>query len=120
MSSENKKILGIVNELLSNSLYAEGKEINISISKNPDSTLIKIEDNGKGMDEDTLKSVRRTLSQPKRKDMQSYYDGLVGHSSLGSGLNLVGLLSSESEVESSDKGTKIIIKLKLEGKKLKA
>ncbi len=110
MVSENKKILGIVNELLSNSLHAGGKEINITISKDLDSTRIMVEDNGRGMDEETLKDVKRTLNQPKRKDMQSYYDGLVGHSSYGSGLNLVGLLSSESQVESSEEGTKITIK----------
>lgn len=110
MASENKKIMGIVNELLSNSLHADAREINISISKDSNSILIKVEDNGKGMDEETLKYVKRVLNQPKRKDMQSYYDGLVGHSSQGSGLNLVGLLVSESEVESSENGTKIIVK----------
>lgn len=109
MTSDDKKILGIVQELISNSLQAGAKKINIKISKDGETT-IEVVDNGKGMDEETLAYVNKVLNQPKRKDMESFYEGLVGHSSQGSGLNLVGLLSSEARVESSDKGTSVVIK----------
>lgn len=111
MTSDNKKILGIVQELISNSLQADSKEINIKISRNEE-TIIEVVDDGRGMDEKTLDYVTKVLNQPKRKDMESFYEGLVGHSSQGSGLNLVGLLSSEAQVESSSQGTRIIIRRK--------
>lgn len=115
MKSENKKIQAIVNELLSNSLEAKATDVNINITKNNDEIIIKIVDNGKGMDEETLKYVRRILKQPHRKDMDEYYGSLAGgitsKGSFGSGLNLVGFQVDQAEVESSTEGTSIIVKV---------
>lgn len=112
MTSENKKIQGIVKELLSNSLNAKAEQIDISIKRNKKTIEIRVDDDGKGMDKTTLNYAKKTLQQPQRKDMADYYLGLVGNSSEGSGLNLVGLLVSEAEVESSDTGT--VVKVRLE------
>ena len=110
MKTENNKILGIVKELLSNSLSSQASDINIKICKIDGETSIEIIDNGRGMDKATLEDIKRTLNQPFRGDMRSYYQGLVGHSSEESGLNLVGLLIDKVEVESSPEGTRILVK----------
>ena len=110
MKAENSKILGIVKELLSNSLSSQANEIDIKIRKIDGETSIEIIDNGKGMDKTTLEDIKRTLNQPFRGDMRSYYQGLVGHSSEDSGLNLVGLLVDKAQVESSPDGTRILVK----------
>ena len=112
MTSTNKKIQGIVKELLSNSLHADSQNININIRKDKNVTEIEISDNGGGMDEETLNYVSKVLQQPHRKDMADYYLGLVGNSSQGSGLNLVGLLVDEAQIESSQKGTRVKVRLK--------
>lgn len=116
MKSENKKIQAIVNELLSNSLEAHATDVNIGITKNNDEIIIKIIDNGKGMDEETLKYVKRILKQPHRKDMDEYYGALAGTNtgsgSFGSGLNLVGFQIDQAEIESSKEGTRITIKVR--------
>lgn len=115
MESKNKKIQAVVNELLSNSLEAQASDISININIDDEETVIKIRDNGKGMDEETLNYVKRILKQPHRKDMEEYYGNLAGGTgggSFGSGLNLVGFQIDEAEVESSKEGTMIIVKKK--------
>lgn len=114
MKSENSKIQSIVNELLANSLEAESRDININITRDKEEVTIKIEDNGKGMDEETLSHVEKILNQPYRKDMEEYYGSLAGISqtrkkSFG-GLNLVGLQVDYSSVKSSDEGTTVVLK----------
>lgn len=123
MKSENSKIQSIVNELLANSLEAESTDVNISISRDKEEVTIKVEDNGKGMDEETLTHVEKILNQPYRKDMEEYYGSLagIGHTrerKFG-GLNLVGLQVDYSEVKSSEEGTSILLKRKHEHKNLK-
>lgn len=111
MKLENNKIKSIIDALLSNSLEAESTEVNINITKNEEDITIKIEDNGKGMDEETLNYVKRVLKQPYRKDMEEYYGQLAGKDIGGGGLNLVGLQINQAEIESSKgEGTKIIVK----------
>lgn len=116
MKSENNKIQSIVDELLANSLEADSTEINIDITRNKEETIIKINDNGKGMDEKILKEVKRILNQPYRKDMEEYYGSLAGsgHSREGNfgGLNLVGFQIDYADVESSEEGTTFIVKRK--------
>ncbi len=115
MKSENKKIQAIVYELLSNSLEAQASDISLRITMDDEETVIKITDNGNGMDEETLNYVRRILQQPHRKDMEEYYGNLAGGTgggSFGSGLNLVGFQIDEAEIESSKEGTQIIVKNK--------
>lgn len=116
MKSEYKKIQSIVDELLANSLEADARDISIDIKLHKDETIIKVKDNGRGMDEESLNHVRRILKQPYRKDMEEYYGSLAGggHSGSGScsGLNLVGFQIDEANVESSEEGTTFIIKRK--------
>lgn len=111
MKAKDKKIQGIVDELLTNSLSAGSTDVNISVIKDSEKTTIKVVDNGKGMDGETLNYVRWMLNQPHRYDLEDYYGGLAGLSSTrsGSGLNLIGLTVDDAIVESSPKGTSIIV-----------
>ena len=68
LNSEGKKIKLIVDELLSNALEADATDIKVNIEKKQDGTIIRVSDNGKGMDQETLEKSRRTLKQPYRKD----------------------------------------------------
>lgn len=106
MGSENKKIKGIVKELLSNALEAESSDINIDIKRASDQTIITIKDDGNGMNNDALHQVRNVLNQPRRNDIEEYYGGLAGNSPTSSGLNVVSTLVDEAEVNSRlGKGT---------------
>ena len=110
MNSESSKIKTIVDELLSNSLNADARDININVTRDGGETTITIGDNGSGMDEETLKYVRRVLKQPYRKDLEEYYGSLAGMESAKGGLNVVGMQVSYAEVESSKEGTTILVK----------
>lgn len=124
MKSENNKIQSIVDELLANSLEAESTDININITRDEEEVTIKIQDNGRGMDEKTLSYVKKILNQPYRKDMEEYYGSLAGtgHTREGNfgGLNLVGFQIDYSHVTSSEEGTTFIVKRKHEHETRKA
>lgn len=118
MKSENSKIQSIVDELLANSLEADSTNISIKITRDDEEVTIKVTDNGKGMDDKTLKDVKRILNQPYRKDMEEYYGSLAGsgHTRVGDhgGLNLVGFQVDYADVISSKEGTTLIVKRKNE------
>ncbi len=119
MKSINKKVQAIVNELIGYSLSSEAKKIDCSISIDENQVIIKVQDNRKSMDEETLNYVRRILKQPHRKDMEEYYGNLAGDiyagdGLLGSGLNLIGFQLDGAEIESSKDGTSITVKKNIE------
>lgn len=108
LRSEKSKIQGIVKELMSNSLNAEATEIKVQVDRGKEKTVIKVTDNGKGMDEKTLKGVLDLLNQPRRDELEDYYGGLAGNSQTASGLNIVGMLVDEAKVFSEEgKGTTV-------------
>lgn len=112
MSSENNKIKLIVDELLSNSLEANSREINIKVTREREGTTITISDNGSGMDRETLAYVRSVLKQPIRKDLEEYYGHLAGMEISKGGLNVVGMQTDYAEVNSTKEGTTITVKRK--------
>lgn len=109
MKSEHMKILDIVCELISNSLNAKSSEINASIKIEADRFTISVKDNGIGMNEEKLKQIRRVLNQPQRDVYEEYYSGLARNLSTDSGLNIIGFLVDQAQVESSPEGTTITI-----------
>jgi len=110
MRSEKGKIQGIVKEMMSNSLNAEGSDIQVSISREADKTVISIKDNGNGMDEETLQRVCELLNQPRRDELEDYYGGLAGNSMTASGLNIVGMLVDEAKITSKvNDGTTFVL-----------
>ena len=113
LKSEEKRILGIVCELISNSLNAKSSDISASIKIDADKFEITVKDNGKGLDEKTLKQVKRILNQPHREVYEEYYSGLAGTASTDSGLNIVGFQIDKAEIESSPEGTTIKVMRKM-------
>lgn len=107
MISEKKRIINILSELVSNAIEAESSNIDINIKRDEDKIIFLIEDNGKGMDEETLEKVRRVLKQPHRKIYDEYYSGLGGSPTSDSGLNIVGFQVDEAEIESGPDGTRL-------------
>lgn len=113
MKADEKKIICIVSELICNSLNAKSTDVSVNISKDPEKFVVTVKDNGKGMDNETLKQVRRILNQPHRDEYEEYYSGLAGNVSTDSGLNLVGFQIDKAEIESSSNGTTITVIRKL-------
>lgn len=107
MLSEKKRIVNILGELVNNAIDAKSSNIDINIKREADRIEILIKDNGKGMDEETLKEVKRTLNQPYRKIYDEYYSGLGGTQRSDSGLNIVGFQIDKAEIESGPEGTTI-------------
>jgi sensor histidine kinase YesM len=108
MNSSKRRIVSIVSELICNSLDAGATDISVSINRNSEKFEITVKDNGSGMDEKTLKEVKRILNQPLKEVYEEYYSALAGNTYTDSGLNIVGFQVDKAEVESSpNKGTTI-------------
>ncbi len=111
MSGEKEKIEGIVMALLANSLNSKASKIGVNVERDDISTTITVEDNGRGMNDKTIKIVKTTLNQPRRDEVEEYYGCLAGNCNCGSGLTIVGMLVDEAQVESKEnEGTKIIVR----------
>lgn len=113
MKSDDKKITGIVCELISNSISAKSTNISVGINRDEEKFVITVKDNGKGMDEKTLKEIRRILNQPHREMYEDYYGELAGNTTSDSGLNIIGFQIDKAQVESSPEGTTITVMRKL-------
>jgi sensor histidine kinase YesM len=109
MNTEIKRIQGIVDEMIANSLHAKATDISVSIKRMDKNTVICVKDNGSGMDEKTRAKIEDTLNQPNRTDLEEYYGNLAGGNLSNSGLNMVGMLVDYGFVETSPKGTTITV-----------
>lgn len=105
-----QRIINIMGELVKNSLEADAEDINVNIKRTPECIEITVQDDGRGMDEQTLKKVQEKLNQEHRTIYDEYYSGLAGLNQSESGLNLVGFQVDEAEVTSSPEGTTIRVK----------
>ena len=105
-----QRIVNIMSELIKNALEADATDINLNIKRSADLFEITIQDDGKGMDEATLKDVQKKLKQTRREIYDEYYSGLAGFNQSDSGLNVVGFQVDEAEIETSPEGTKIRVK----------
>ena len=109
MNDNERRIVCITSELICNSLEADASEVCVSIKSDPEKFQITIKDNGSGMDEKTLKEVRRILNQPFNEMYEEYYGGLTGSSYTDSGLNVIGFQVHKAEIESNSNGTTITV-----------
>ena len=105
-----QRIVNIMSELVKNALEADSSDINVNIKRSEDLFGITIQDDGKGMNDETLKEVQEKLNQPHQEIYDEYYSGLAGFNQSDSGLNVVGFQIDEAEIETSSEGTKIRIK----------
>lgn len=113
MNANERRLVCITSELICNSLDADASDISVSIKSDPDKFQITVKDNGSGMDEKTLKEVKRILNQPFNEMYDEYYGGLTGCSFTDSALNIIGFQVHKAEVESNSNGTTITIMRKL-------
>lgn len=105
-----QRIINIMSELVKNALEADATAIDMNIKRSDALFEITIQDDGKGMDEKTLKEVQEKLNQPHQEIYDEYYSGLIGFNQSDSGLNVVGFQVDKAEIETSPEGTKIRIK----------
>ena len=105
-----QRIVNIMSELVKNSLEADASDIDIKIKRTDDFFEIIIQDDGHGMDAETLKETREKLNQPHQRVYDEYYSGLAGSNQSASGLYVVGFQVDEADVESSPEGTKIRVR----------
>ncbi len=114
MHSYRRNIRGIVDELFNNAIKAGATSIEASVDFDGDQVVIKVKDNGKGMDEGKLKEAEKKLQRPRREELEDYYGSLAGQSFQGTGLSLVGMMTDKAEVISSPgRGTEITVYIKL-------
>ncbi|MDD4727073.1 MAG: ATP-binding protein [Tissierellia bacterium] len=113
MDTNERRIVCITSELICNSLGADASDISVSIKRDSEKFQIRVTDNGSGMDEKTLKEVKRILHQPFNEMYDEYYGGLTGSSFTDSSLNIIGFQVHKAEVESDSNGTTITIMRKL-------
>ncbi|UMZ74452.1 ATP-binding protein [Natranaerofaba carboxydovora] len=110
MGPEWRKIKGILDELIRNSMKAGAKILEAKIEEKDDHFEIYIKDNGEGMDDKTLEHVKEALSMPRRCEIEEYYGNLVGHSSGDFGLSMIGMMTDDFYINSKKgKGTEIKI-----------
>ncbi len=114
MGPEWKKVKGILDELICNSMKAGAKVLEAKIMDKEDRFEIYIKDDGEGMDEETLKEVKESLSIPRRCEMETYYGNLAGQGTGNWRLSIIGMMTDEFEINSKkDQGTEIkIIRMK--------
>ncbi len=108
-----RRLQGIVDELVGNALNADATEVNASVVCKEDYCEIRVQDNGRGMDEEKAAEVLKMLKQPRRHELEEYYGDLAGISGSKSGLSIVGMLVDSAEVTSKPgEGTTIIVRVK--------
>ncbi|MDN6665044.1 MAG: ATP-binding protein [Tetragenococcus koreensis] len=111
LRSDINRIKVIVDELLSNAVNSDSTNIDINVSRSKDTITIKVVDNGKGMDKETLEKAKERLNHSYRKDFEEYYGQLAGKQISHGGLTIVGMQVNEAEIESSKgEGTTVIVK----------
>lgn len=112
LTSEKQRIMDILSELVHNSLNAGSSDININIKTTSEKVELTIQDNGRGMDEETLAEARHVLGQARRRIYDEYYSGLGGTQHADSGLNLIGFQVDETDIQSGPEGTTIKVRRK--------
>lgn len=118
MYDERKHIRGIVDELMNNALKAKASQIDIQVQEVDGEIRISCKDNGKGMDSEKLKQVKKRLGQGRRDELEEYYGSLAGESLVGTGLSLVGMMVDSAEVLTElGKGTEVTIYRKTRDKR---
>lgn len=111
LESDYNLISLLVRNILENSIkYGQDKEINIFLEEKEENILIKIQDNGMGMDEETLKNVYNRFYRGDK----SHNKNIKGHG-LGMAIvqKIIQMLNGEISIHSKlNEGTTVILKLK--------
>lgn len=98
MHSYRRNTRGIVDELFNNALKAGATTIEVQVDFSGDEVVIKVKDNGEGMDQQKLEEVKKKLERPRREELEDYYGSLAGLSFQGTGLSLVGMMTDSARI----------------------
>ncbi len=113
MHSYRRNTRGIVDELFNNALKAGATTIEVKVEFSEAKVVIKVKDNGEGMDQQKLEEAKKKLKRPRREELEDYYGSLAGQSFQGTGLSLVGMMTDDAQVKTSPgEGTEITVFMK--------
>ncbi|MFP4200846.1 MAG: ATP-binding protein, partial [Clostridia bacterium] len=68
MTSEWRRIRGILDELINNAFEAGAKSVRSDIEDEGDRFTIRVRDDGRGMSPETLDRANKSLSEPRRRE----------------------------------------------------
>lgn len=110
MKHDNKKIMGIIDEVMT-FLYCVGaKEINIHTIKAEDKYVIEIKSDYLNKNKSKVEDMIDTLSTCQRQiELEEYYWELVGDSEVGTELTLVGAMVDEIDIDLEDDSIEITL-----------
>lgn len=107
---DSRKIRGILQELISNSINSGAKNIESFIKDDGNQIIISVNDDGSGMDKDQLDKASGILNKPRHIEMEEYYGELTGENMRHSGLYMVSILTDHGEIISEPgQGTKVTV-----------
>ncbi|WP_040215306.1 hypothetical protein [Clostridium polynesiense] len=104
--------LKILNELINFCMHHGASDLDIKIKDNPSEIYIQIHTTAEGIDENTIKTLKKYLSAPRQHEVESYYWELSGEDEADSELTLVGMMTDEAEVSYEEGKLEIRVKRK--------
>lgn len=99
MHHEVKKISKIVDELMTFFLKEDTNEIDFSIKRESDKSIISITDYNTKFDDESIKQICETLNVQRQLEIEAYYWQLCGETDCDDELLLVGAMVDEVFVE---------------------
>jgi len=106
-----RRIRGIVDELIHNSLNAGANTVSVQILNQPEYFEVQVDDNGSGMEPEQVRDAEALLQQSRREELEDYYGDLAGVTGFGSGLTIVGMMVDEADISSEvGRGTKVRVR----------
>ncbi|MBN2897846.1 MAG: hypothetical protein JXO44_03630 [Clostridia bacterium] len=99
MRHEIKKISRIVDELTTLFLKEDTNEVDFSIKRQPDRTVIKIVDYRTHFEDDFIEQLRELFNTQRQCEVEEYYWQLCGEVDEDEELTLIGCMIDEATVE---------------------
>ncbi len=110
MAKEQRRIKGLLDELITNSFKAGATDLESRITDDGDKYIVYVKDNGKGMSEKQLEEAKKLLDQPRRDELEEYYGELAGRTAKSSGLSIIGMMIDDFLLESiPEQGTEVTL-----------
>lgn len=102
MRHEIKKISRIVDELTTLFLKEDTNEVDFSIKRLEDYTVIKIRDHGTHFEDDYIDQLREVFNTQRQCEVEEYYWQLCGEVESDDELTLIGCMIDKAIVEKRD------------------
>ena len=111
MIHDKQRIARMAEELISDLLRYECKDMNLRILEKESLYTISISGYCKGINSREVDRIRKLLNQPRNSQMEEYYWSLSGDSDLDTEFSLLGIMSNEVELNYDEKSRYLSIKL---------